>query len=120
MFVDCATGGAQRKALARRKPAAALDRHRTPGSGETLSAHQGLSRNAVAEGAFESVQHSAEGGQKSGSRLNLVAGRLTVPNIKSRCNQLKLGHPRQKSEVKTELVKGSIQQASPDIKKPPQ
>jgi PEGA domain-containing protein len=26
----------------------------------------------------------------------------------------------QKSEVKTELVKGSIQQASPDIKKPPQ
>jgi hypothetical protein len=23
----------------------------------------------------------------------LVAGRLTVPNIESRCNQLKLGHP---------------------------
>lgn len=27
------------------------------------------------------------------SRLNLVASRLTVPNIESRCNQLKLGHP---------------------------
>jgi hypothetical protein len=26
--------------------------------------------------------------------LNLVVGRLTVPNIESRCNQLKLGHPR--------------------------
>jgi hypothetical protein len=26
--------------------------------------------------------------------LNLVAGRLTVPNIESRCNQLKLGHPQ--------------------------
>jgi hypothetical protein len=25
--------------------------------------------------------------------LNLVSGRLTVPNIESRCNQLKLGHP---------------------------
>jgi hypothetical protein len=25
--------------------------------------------------------------------LNSVAGRLTVPNIQSRCNQLKLGHP---------------------------
>jgi hypothetical protein len=25
--------------------------------------------------------------------LNLVIGRLTVPNIESRCNQLKLGHP---------------------------
>jgi hypothetical protein len=23
----------------------------------------------------------------------LVVGRLTVPNIESRCNQLKLGHP---------------------------
>jgi Transposase, Mutator family len=28
------------------------------------------------------------------SRLNSVAGSLTVPNIESRCNQLKLGHPR--------------------------
>src|SRR6201982_4129543 len=27
------------------------------------------------------------------SRLNLVAGRFTVPNVESRCNQLKLGHP---------------------------
>ena len=25
--------------------------------------------------------------------MNLVVGRLTVPNIESRCNQLKLGHP---------------------------
>jgi hypothetical protein len=25
--------------------------------------------------------------------LNLILGRLTVPNIESRCNQLKLGHP---------------------------
>jgi len=37
---------------------------------------------------------SAEGGGSDcRSRLNLVAGRLTVPNIESRCNQLKLGHP---------------------------
>jgi hypothetical protein len=28
--------------------------------------------------------------------LNLVIGRLTVPNIESRCNQLKLGHPQGK------------------------
>jgi hypothetical protein len=25
--------------------------------------------------------------------LNLVIGKITVPNIESRCNQLKLGHP---------------------------
>ena len=46
----------------------------------------------VAEGAPKSVAYSAEGGQDN-SRLNLVAGRLSVPNIDSRCNQLKLGHP---------------------------
>src|SRR5882762_2581472 len=33
------------------------------------------------------------GGPDSRSRLNFVVGRLTVPNIESRCNQLKLGHP---------------------------
>src|SRR5262249_48725215 len=27
------------------------------------------------------------------SRLNFVAGGFTVPNIESRCKQLKLGHP---------------------------
>src|SRR5262249_43714155 len=102
--LDGAARSAQRKALARGKPAAALDGHRTPGSGETLSAHQGLSRNAVAEGTSEPVRHSAEGGQKSGSRLNLVAERLTVPNIESRCNQLKLGHPRQ--SVNLEIIRG--------------
>jgi hypothetical protein len=47
----------------------------------------------LAEGMPESVTHSAEGGPDSRSRLNLVARRLTVPNIESRCNQLKLGHP---------------------------
>jgi hypothetical protein len=41
----------------------------------------------------ESVAPSAEGGPDSRSCLNLVVGRLTVPNIESRCNQLKLGHP---------------------------
>ncbi len=46
---------------------------------------------------LESVAHSAEGGPDSKSRLNLVAGRLTVPNIESRCNQLKLGHPPPRS-----------------------
>jgi len=30
----------------------------------------------------------------SARRLNLDAERLTVPNIESRCNQPKLGHPR--------------------------
>jgi hypothetical protein len=28
----------------------------------------------------------------------LVVGRLTVPNIESRCNQLKLGHPRHQEQ----------------------
>ena len=85
------------KTLARRKSAAALDGHRTPGSGEEVPTHQGLSRNSVAEGAPEPVGHSAEGGPHSRSRLNLVAGSITVPNIESRCNQLKLGHPRARS-----------------------
>src|SRR5713226_2791331 len=93
--VDGAAGGAKRKALARRRSAAALDRHRTSGSREEVPTHQRLSRNLVAEGTPESVAHSAEGGPDSRSRLNLVAGRLTVPNIESRCNQLKLGHPRE-------------------------
>src|SRR5215470_2287693 len=31
--------------------------------------------------------------QNRRSRLNLVAGRISVPNIESRCNQLKLGDP---------------------------
>jgi hypothetical protein len=34
VFVDGATGGAERKTLARRRSAAALDGHRTPGSRE--------------------------------------------------------------------------------------
>ena len=72
---------------------AALDRHRTFGSREEVSSHQRLSRNSVAEGTPESVAHSAEGGPDRRSRLNFAAGRLTVPNIESRCNQLKLRHP---------------------------
>src|ERR1700758_5584428 len=92
--VDGAEGGAKRKALARRRSAAALDHHRTLGSGGEVPTHQRLSRNLVAEGTSESVAPSAEGGPYSRSCLNLVAGRLTVPNIESRCNQLKLGHPR--------------------------
>jgi hypothetical protein len=52
-----------------------------------------MPRNPVAEGRPEAVLHSAQGGTHSRSRLNLVVGRLTVPNIESRCNQLKLGHP---------------------------
>jgi hypothetical protein len=47
----------------------------------------------VAEGTPESLSPSAEGGPDCRSCLNLVVGRLTVPNIESRCNQLKLGHP---------------------------
>src|ERR1700730_12477799 len=92
--VHGAAGGSQRKALARRRPAAALDRHRTLRSREKVPTHQRISRNLVAEGTPESVAPSAEGGPDSRSCLNLVAGRLTVPNIESRCNQLKLGHPR--------------------------
>jgi hypothetical protein len=91
VLVDGAAGGQERKALARRRSAAALDRYRTLGSREEVPTHQRLSRNPIAEGTFESVAHSAEGGPDSRSRLNLVAGRLTVPNIESRCNQLKLG-----------------------------
>ena len=59
-----------------------------------VPAHQGLSRNPVAERTPESVAHSAEGGAHSRSRLKLVRGRLAVPDIESRGNQLKLGHPR--------------------------
>jgi hypothetical protein len=91
--IDGPARGAERKALARRKSTAALDRNRTLGSGEEVPTHQRLSRNPVAEGTPESVLHSAQGGTHSRSRLNLVVGRLTVPNIESRCNQLKLGHP---------------------------
>jgi hypothetical protein len=93
-LVDGAAGGAKRKALARRKSAAALDRHRALGSREEVPTYQRLSRNLVAEGTPESVAHSAEGGPGNRSRLNSVAGSLTVPNIESRCNQLKLGHPQ--------------------------
>src|SRR5580698_3561 len=93
VLVDRSAGGAERKTLARRKSAAALDRHWTVGSRKEVPTHQRLSRNLVAEGTSESVAHSAEGGPGSRSRLNLVVGRLTVPNIESRCNQLKLGHP---------------------------
>src|SRR6476646_6370300 len=91
--VYSAAGGAQRKALARRRSAAALDRYRTPGSREKVPTHQRISRNLVAEGTPESVAPSAEGGPDSRSCLNFVVGRLTVPNIEGRCNQLKLGHP---------------------------
>src|SRR4029434_7166317 len=54
----------------------------------------------------ESVAPSAEGGPDSRSCLNLVRGRLTVPNIESRCNQLKLGHPR---VMKAYLLKESLE-----------
>jgi hypothetical protein len=93
MSFDGAASGTQRKTLARRKSAAALDRYRPFGSREKVSAHRRLSRNSVAEGTPESVAHSAAGGSKRRSRLNLVRGKLTVPNIESRCNQLKFGHP---------------------------
>jgi hypothetical protein len=39
---------------------------------------------------------------------------LSRPSGETEVNLL----PRQKSELKTELVKGSIEQASPDIKSP--
>jgi Phage integrase family len=45
------------------------------------------------EPALKRAQEAAEGGQNRRSRLNSVAGRPKVPNIESRCNQLKLGHP---------------------------
>jgi len=54
----------------------------------------GLSRTPVAKGTPESIAHSAEGGQNSEVARTSIAGRLTVPNVESRCNQLKLGHPR--------------------------
>src|SRR5580698_8803016 len=69
VLIDGAAGGAQRKALARRRSAAALDRHRTLGSREKVSTHQGISRNPFAEGTPESVAPSAEGGPDTGSCL---------------------------------------------------
>src|SRR5262249_31167343 len=93
MLVDGAASGTQRKTLARRKSAAALDGHGTPGSREEVPTHQKLSRNSIAEGALKPVAHSAEGGSKPRSRLKLVVGSITMLNIESHCNQLKLGHP---------------------------
>src|SRR3989449_9612540 len=61
---------------ATRRSAAALDRHRTPGSREEVPTHQRLSRNPVAEGTPESVAHSAEGGPDSRSCLNLVVRKV--------------------------------------------
>jgi hypothetical protein len=95
VFVDGATRGTKRKALARRKSAAALDCYRALGGGETIPTHQRLSRTLVAEGTLESFTYSTEGGANLRSRLNSPEGRFTVPNIESRCNQLKLGHPHQ-------------------------
>src|SRR5690242_6948896 len=93
VLVDGAAGSTEREALARRKSAATLDSYWTVGSREEVPTHQRLSRNPVAEGTSESVLHSVQGGTHSRSCLNLVVGRLTVLNIESRCNQLKLGHP---------------------------
>jgi hypothetical protein len=82
---------AQRKTLTRRK---SLDRYRTLGSRKEIPPHQRLPKNSVAGGTPESRTHSAEGGPHRRSRLNLIRGRLTVPSIESRCDQLKPGHPR--------------------------
>ena len=65
VFVDGATGGTKRKALARRKSTATLDRNRTPGGGEKVPAYQRLSRTLVAEGTPESFGYSAEGGAET-------------------------------------------------------
>ncbi len=82
------------KSLARRRSVAALGGHRIVGSREEIPSHQRLSTNLVAEGTVEPIAHTAEGGaQDSRSRLNTQGDRFTVPNIESRCNQLKLGHP---------------------------
>src|SRR4030095_931079 len=86
MPVHGPAGSPKRKTLVRRRSAAALDRRRTPGSRQKVPTHQRLSRTPVAEGTPESIAPSAEGGPDSRSRLNLVAGRLTVPNVESRCN----------------------------------
>jgi hypothetical protein len=86
-----AAGGAERETLARRKSTATLDRHGTLRGGEEIPLHQRLSRTLVAEGAPESAAHPAEGGVHPRSRWKLFAGRFTVPNIESRCNQTKLG-----------------------------
>src|SRR5215470_10301830 len=110
MLVDGATGGTQRKTLARRKSAATLDGHRAPGSREKVPTHQRLSRNSVAEGAPEPIAHSAEGGPDNRSGLKFVAGSFTVPNIESRCNQLKLGQPL---ESCNELLKSRLTALSP-------
>src|SRR5262244_3089373 len=91
--VDGAAGGAERQALAGRQSAAALDGHRTLGGGTALPKDQRLSRTLSAEGAVESVHHSAEGGPSSTGCLMLVARRFTLSNLTSRCDQLKLGHP---------------------------
>src|SRR5437879_8792764 len=47
VLVDGAAGGQERKALARRKSAAALDRHRTLGSREEVPTHQRLDRKST-------------------------------------------------------------------------
>src|SRR5262249_11938010 len=96
---DGAAGGAQRKTLARRQSAAALDRYGPAGSGEEIPTHQGLSRTSVAERTSECIEHSAEGGQDRRSRLNLVVWRLKVPNVESRCNRLIWNDPSTRDSV---------------------
>jgi hypothetical protein len=77
-----------------RESAATLDRHPPVGSREEIPPHQRLLTNSVAKRRPESLTHSAAGGPQCRSRLNLIRDRLTAANIESRCNQLKLGHPR--------------------------
>jgi hypothetical protein len=66
-----------------------------PPDSSEAETHQRLSRNPVAEGALEPLAYSAEEVADRGRRLNLIAGSITVQNIESRGNQLKLGHPPQ-------------------------
>ena len=119
VFVDGATGGTKRKALARRKSTAPLDRYRTAGGGEKVPAHQRFSRTLVAERTPESVRRSAEGGADTRSRLNfddpscavVVIGKTGGAIGRARWESPLLGHPgakflREKQKSAQEKKKG--------------
>jgi len=70
---------------------------------------KGYQEILLPEGTLESVAHSAEGGPDSRSRLNFVVGRLTVPNIESRCNQLKTRTSSNTASYRLRSLSGSCQ-----------
>jgi hypothetical protein len=87
-----------------------LDSQRTLGSREEVPTHQGYQEILLLKERLNPSRIQQMEVRTVEVALKPVAGRLTVPNIESRCNQLKLGHPRGSAiRAKSRLV------AKPDI-----